>query len=328
LSSQGLFDEARKRSLPLVPKKISIVTSPTGAVVHDILNIIQRRFDGLHVEIVPVRVQGHGAAGDIVSALHLLNERNDTDVIVLARGGGSLEDLHAFNDEDVAWAVFNSGIPVVSAVGHETDFSITDFVADLRAPTPSAAAEMITPMKDELSRRLEELADGMALRLKRLLELRNARLREMSNRLRDPRKRVQDARMRLDDLSSRLFVLIDADTQRKREWCQLWIDRLYNNNPNNYIDKLNSKLKNNYDNLLKNIKKILNSKCQPLEVMSGRLQALNPMAVLARGYSITRTIPEALVVRNSRTVSPGQTLEILLEKGSITATVNTRMTIE
>ena len=325
LSAQGFFDEENKRSLPFLPKKISVVTSPTGAVIHDILNVVQRRYADLHVEIVPVKVQGHGAAEQIVSALDLLNQRNDTDVIVLARGGGSLEDLHAFNDEAVARAVFRTVIPVVSAIGHETDFSITDFVADLRAPTPSAAAEIVAPLKTELARRVKELTNGLTGRLNRLLDLDRAHLEELSGRLRDPRRRVQDARMRIDELSSRLMGLARSDIHRKRDLCSIWQDRLYANNPKNYIINIKEKLNINNYNLLKNLNIIINKKYQPLGELSGRLQALNPMAVLARGYSITRTNPTGAVVRDAREVNPGQSIEIILEKGSLGATVDKRI---
>ncbi len=140
LFKEGLFDEQYKKSLPFLPKKISIVTSPTGAVVHDIIHIVDRRFPNVHIEIVPAKVQGEGAEDEIISGINLVNTRNDTDVAIIARGGGSLEDLNAFNSEAVARAIFASEIPVISAVGHETDFTIADFVSDLRAPTPSAAA--------------------------------------------------------------------------------------------------------------------------------------------------------------------------------------------
>ncbi|MCK4793478.1 MAG: exodeoxyribonuclease VII large subunit, partial [Desulfobacteraceae bacterium] len=157
LAAEGLFDEKHKLPLPFLPQKIAVVTSPTGAVIRDIINVIDRRFPNMTVEIAPVKVQGEQAAEEIVEAIELLNDRNDADVIVVARGGGSLEDLQAFNSEVVARAIFSSEIPVVSAVGHETDFTIADFTADLRAPTPSAAAELIVPVKNDLLMRTKEI---------------------------------------------------------------------------------------------------------------------------------------------------------------------------
>ena len=163
LEAEGLFDESRKRPLPLLPRKIGIITSPTGAVIRDMLTVIGRRFPGLEVLIHPVAVQGEGAAGEVVAALGRLGARTDLDVVVVARGGGSLEDLWAFNEEAVARAIAASPIPVISAVGHETDVTIADFVADLRAPTPSAAAELVVARRDELRQRVDDLtARGLA----------------------------------------------------------------------------------------------------------------------------------------------------------------------
>ena len=152
LAAEGCFEDEFKKPLPFLPKNISIITSPSGAAVHDILKTIDRRFPNLHIQIIPVKVQGYGSAEEIVAALELLNARNEAEVAILARGGGSLEDLQAFNTEPVARAIFASEIPIVSAVGHETDYTISDFVADLRAPTPTAAAELVTPDKSELQR--------------------------------------------------------------------------------------------------------------------------------------------------------------------------------
>ena len=161
LAEEGLFDEKHKSPLPFLPQKIGVVTSPSGAVVRDIIQVINRRFPNLVVEVAPVKVQGEGASEEIAEALQLLNERDDIDVVVVARGGGSLEDLQAFNSEIVARAIFSSKVPVVSAVGHETDFTIADFAADLRAPTPSAAAEIIVPVKYELVKRIGEMRSAL-----------------------------------------------------------------------------------------------------------------------------------------------------------------------
>ena len=325
LDAEGLFDAAHKRSLPFLPKKISVVTSPTGAVIHDILNIIHRRFSNLHVEVVPVRVQGNGAVEQIVSAFDLINERHDADVVILARGGGSLEDLHAFNDEAVARAVFHATIPVVSAVGHETDYTIVDFVADLRAPTPSAAAEMVVPVKSELIRRLHELSGGLTARLQTIIERRTTVLNELSNRLADPRKRICDFRIRTDDFTLRLHRTILMVIDRKHERFSFWHDRLYASNPISYVNNANEKLDIIYDNVLKLFNIYIEKKHHQLRELSGRLKALNPTAILARGYSITRTIPDAVVIRDPKKVNSGQPIEIMVEKGKIRATVDNRL---
>jgi exodeoxyribonuclease VII large subunit len=183
LEAEGLFRDGRKRPLPLLPRKIGIVTSPTGAVIRDMLTIIARRFPGLEVLIHPVAVQGAGAAGEIAAALGRLGSRADLDVLIVARGGGSLEDLWAFNEEIVARAVAASPIPVISAVGHETDVTIADFVADLRAPTPSAAAELVVAQRDELRQRVDELTARGLSALQRVLALRRSRVEMLGRHL-------------------------------------------------------------------------------------------------------------------------------------------------
>jgi len=183
LEAEGLFRDSRKRPLPLLPRKIGIVTSPTGAVIRDMLTIIARRFPGLEVLIHPVAVQGAGAAGEIAAALGRLGSRADLDVLIVARGGGSLEDLWAFNEEIVARAVAACPIPVISAVGHETDVTIADFVADLRAPTPSAAAELVVAQRDELRQRVDELTARGLSALQRVMAVRRSRVEMLGRHL-------------------------------------------------------------------------------------------------------------------------------------------------
>jgi exodeoxyribonuclease VII large subunit len=220
LQAEGLFDAGRKRPLPAFPRQVGLVTSPTGAVVRDFVRIATRRLPGLHIQVYPVRVQGDAAAGEIVEALAELNRRGGYDVLVLARGGGSLEDLWAFNLESVARAIAASKIPVVSAVGHETDVTIADFVADLRAPTPSAAAELVVPERAQLLAQLE----GLGRRLRRGLDQRvrghRERLQDLGRRrvLVDPLRPVRDHARRLDELAIRLSrgLTRRRDTARER----------------------------------------------------------------------------------------------------------------
>jgi len=321
LSSEGIFDEAHKRPLPPIPKKISVITSPTGSVVHDILHIAHRRFDNLSVEVVPVKVQGNGAVDQIVDALFVLNERADTDVIILARGGGSLEDLHAFNDEKVARAIFRSALPVVTGVGHETDYTISDFVADLRAPTPSAAAELIVPVKEDLLSNLDNLTTTLIYCFSALMEKRNARLKELTGRLKDPIHRVQDLRLRLDDLSGRLNRAICRIIKERRDYISIWEERLNLNKINTYINKYKEKLEILNTNLSKSCHHVVYNKKLHLKEITGRLQALNPTAILSRGYSITRTLPDAVVVTDPDQVVSDQPIEIMVKKGTIAAKV-------
>ena len=321
LADEGLFDEKHKKPLPFLPGKISIITSPTGAVVHDILKIIDRRFSNLHLEIVPVKVQGYGAEDEIISAIEMINSRCDSDVAILARGGGSLEDFHAFNSEDVARAVFSSKIPIISAVGHETDFSITDFVADFRAPTPSAAAELAVPYKKELSRKVTNLSEILTTRFLRYFGHLQTVLKGMSNRLVHPNRKIVDLRLRTDDMLGRLnraFKNIFAKHHERLWWS---IERLFFNNPSIQIKLLKDKLDIKNANINIYIKILLNIKRSTLRELEAKLHTLSPRAILARGYSITRTIPDATVVRDPQEVSIDQDLEVVVAGGAFICSV-------
>lgn len=321
LVEEGLFDEKHKKPLPYLPQKISIITSPTGAVVHDILKIINRRFSNVHIEIIPVKVQGEGAEDEIVTALKLLNARDDSDIAIIARGGGSFEDFHAFNSEVVARSIFESEIPIISAVGHETDFSIADFVSDLRAPTPSAAAELVIPLKNDLVKRCAELSMTLTNRFFRYIEYLQIFLKEITNRLFDPTKKIENLMLRSDDMFARLIRSYKNRDFQWRERLEWRVERLNANNPLIHINKLNEELAQEYDNLLIYIKISLSEKYFLLRELTSRLNALSPNAILARGYSIARTIPDAVVVRDPQEVSIGQDLEVLLAKGSIICSV-------
>jgi exodeoxyribonuclease VII large subunit len=321
LADEGLFDEKHKKPLPFLPEKISIITSPTGAVVHDILKIIDRRFSNIHLEIVPVKVQGYGAESEIKTAIEMINSRFESDLIILARGGGSLEDFHAFNSEDVARAVFGSKIPIISAVGHETDFSITDFVADFRAPTPSVGAELAVPYKKELSRKITDLSDTLTTNFLRYFEHLKTVLKGTSNRLVHPSRKVVDLRLRTDDMLNRLNRAFKNSFQKKQERLLWRTERLFSKNPLIQIKLLKNKLYiMNYNiNIFKHI--LLSNNRSTLRELEARLCSLNPEAILARGYSITRTIPDAAVVRDPQEVSIGQDLEILVAGGAFICSV-------
>jgi exodeoxyribonuclease VII large subunit len=204
LAGEGLFAEARKRPLPTFPRTVGVVTSATGAAIHDIVNVLRRRGAGLRLLLAPVRVQGDGAAAEIAAAIADHNRLGVADVLIVGRGGGSLEDLWAFNEEVVARAIHASAIPVISAVGHEVDFTIADFVADLRAPTPSAAAELVARSRLELEGHLDHLAQRLAGQMQGRLELLNERVTGLSRRLRSPRQQLQLWQQRQADLARRL----------------------------------------------------------------------------------------------------------------------------
>ena len=321
LADEGLFDEKYKKAAPFLPYKIALITSPTGAVVHDMLNIINRRFSNMNIQVLPVKVQGSGAEEEIIEALEQLNQRTDADLAILARGGGSLEDLQAFNSESVARAVFASEIPIISAIGHETDYTIVDFVADLRAPTPSAAAELAVPVKNQLLQQLESIYEDLAYRTANIIDRLGFTLKDLSQRLTDPRKQIEDWRLRMDDYSSRLIRYIQMLLERQKERHQWWQDRLVNNSPAQQSRNLKVIVEQNNYKLLKSFAKNIDVKSARLRQLSVQLETLSPIAILKRGYSITRTLPGLNLVVDPKTVAMGQDLQVMVAKGTLTCRV-------
>ena len=272
LAQEGLFDTDHKKPLPQLPRKIGIVTSPTGAAIRDILNIIERRFANVGILIYPVKVQGEGAAQEIATALQELNQMPEIDVVILARGGGSIEDLWPFNEEVVARAIYHSEIPVISAVGHEVDFTIADFVADLRAPTPSAAAELVVRNKDDLIYNLNTVYVRLKNSIRKIYEFNQSRFAFLQKRMPDPRKMIPGLRLTIDEYGERIAFYVSNALKIKKE---------------------------------------------KIEGMMGRLDALSPLNVLKRGYSITRTVPDLKVVRNAKQLASGDKINVRLFKGEL-----------
>lgn len=278
LAKEGLFAEERKRPIPRFPKTVGVITSPTGAAIHDILNVVNRRFCGTHVLLCPVKVQGEGAAEEIAAAVKTMNERAEADVLIVGRGGGSLEDLWAFNEEPVARAVFESRIPVISAVGHESDWTICDLVADLRAATPSAAAELVVSSRLELEERLRGHKERLGLAMNGIFE----RYREQISGLassaafRQPRYLLDQFTGRVDDLGRRMEGRVAS---------------------------------------------FVGSKSQAFQSIMGRLNALNPLAILGRGYSVSFN-EKGDIIKNVRQVSEGDVIRTRLHKGSLVSKVS------
>ena len=317
LSEEGLFDTEHKQSLPFLPRKVHIITSPTGSVVHDTIQIIQRRFPNMPITIVPTRVQGDVAEADIVRAIDLINRLPDAEVAILARGGGSLEDLQAFNAERVARAIYASRIPIVAAIGHETDYTIADFAADLRAPTPSAAAELVVPEKH----RLEQQCAALTTRLVRQIqaEILNHRhlLTRTTRRLRDPGRQIQEMRLRLDDFQDHLMRAMHLRIERHRlnlHHLQGRLSRIpIRSRLRMYQQKLqtiNNIILNKYNNIY------FDAKARH-GVLAQRLASLNPLMVLQRGFSITRALPSRQVVKNVAAVDVNQQVEVELASGAL-----------
>jgi exodeoxyribonuclease VII large subunit len=298
-----------------------MITSPSGAVVHDMLKIIDRRFCNVNIQVFPVKVQGSGAEEEIIAAIKQLNKAIGVDVAILARGGGSLEDLQAFNSESVARAIFASEIPIISAIGHETDYTIADFVADLRAPTPSAAAELAVPVKNELLQKLKDISGDLKYRITSIIARLEFNLRDKSQRLADPRKQIEDWRLRMDDYTSRLIRHIQILLDRQKERFKWWNDRLVNNSPAHQSHNLNVIVEQNTYKLLKSFIKNIDNKAARLRELSVQLETLSPIAILKRGYSITRTIPDLNLVLDPKMVSIEQDLEVMVAKGTLTCRV-------
>ena len=319
LSKEGLFDEELKKSLPLLPQKIGIVTSPTGAAIRDILNIINRRFPNVYILVVPVKVQGEGAGKEIASALKDLNQIKDVDVIIVGRGGGSMEDLWAFNEEVVARAVFESKIPVISAVGHEVDFTISDFAADLRAPTPSAAAELVVRDKKSIIGNIISLNKRLLGNIQRILSESKTQLNNMVSRkvLKDPLTPIHEKQQRLDEVVLRMEREVKNFLQTKKEKNLSNKKHLFLLNPFNKIKQHKVLLAEVEKKFTSQMGFTLNIQRNTLETAMKRLHSVSPLSVLKRGYAVCRTYPEEKVLKDSGKVSIGETVRVQLSKGKL-----------
>lgn len=320
LEKEGLFDRAKKKPLPFLPDRIGVVTSPSGAVIRDILNITARRFPSVDIVIAPVRVQGMEAPPEIVEAIGHLNQMG-VDVIIVARGGGSFEDLYPFNTEEVARAIFSSRIPVISAIGHETDFTITDFVADLRAPTPSAAAELVVPSREELIAQLKTLHRRLKSTWIREMDRRLLQTMDLERRLRHPRQILADFRIKVQTEKRRLHHLIKNHLARFTMETIQSARHLLAVSPKKEMEKQKNTVSFYTGRLISSMNNLLERCKQCLFRNRQTLAALSPLATLERGYSITLKIPERTIVKDSSAVSFGDKIGIRLSKGYLTAQV-------
>jgi len=325
LAAEGLFDAARKRPLPRFPKAIGIVTSPTGAAIADMLNILHRRAPWITILINPVRVQGTGAAAEIAAAIAEFNSGAlpPVDVIVVARGGGSAEDLWEFNEESVARAIFASQIPVVSAVGHEIDFSIADFVADLRAPTPSAAAELVAPDSADLARRFEQARAGMERTLREALRAREARLALVmrSAVFREPTARLNELAQHIDDTAERLARRVAERLAEERRRLEAARSSLREHRPDQLLRIRRQELDALRERLQRGFAQRFEAVHRRLEHAGNLLRVLGPQSTLTRGYSITRT-EEGEIVRSVAQATPGKVFLTQLADGEVRSKVD------
>ncbi len=318
LEKEGLFDPARKRPLPRFPCAIGVVSSPQAAALHDVLTTLKRRLPRLPVVVYPTPVQGEGAVGRIAAAVAAAGERRDCDVLVVCRGGGSIEDLWAFNEEIVARAIVACGIPVVSGIGHETDFTIADFVADVRAPTPTAAAELASPDRQELSKQLMHIAHRLSRNLQRGLEGRMQRLDYLSRRLVHPGERIRNQLGELRHLSSRLAGAW-ARALEERGWRLREAGlRLAAHAP--AVAELRRSCAELARRLRDGARRRFATAAALLERLAAHLKHLNPQSVLERGYSITQE-RGGRIVRDAVQLAVGDELRITLSKGWAEASV-------
>lgn len=320
LFEEGLFDAAHKQPLPEWPRQIGVVTSPSGAAVRDIVTVLARRCPLIPVLIYPTAVQGTAAAAEIVRAIETANRRAECDVLIVGRGGGSLEDLWSFNEEAVARAIFASDIPVVSAVGHEIDFTIADLVADMRAATPSAAAELLSPDVAATTRRLSALEQRLTTLIRHQISDRGHRVRQLRSRLVSPQRRLETNYQRVDELSQRLSQAIRTRLALTASSLNSLSVRVAARSPASILPVLNRDLERLSTRLHKAMRSQLDIRTQALARLGDVLRAVGPSATLERGYAIV-TRGDGAIVRDAIQLTPGERLDTRLARGRFTSDV-------
>lgn len=324
LQAEGLFDPARKRPLPRFPLRLGVITSPSGAAIRDVLKVLRRRAPQLAVTILPVRVQGSGAADEIREALQIAARRADCDVLLLTRGGGSIEDLAAFNDEHLARAIAAIQIPVVSAVGHEIDFTIADFVADRRAPTPSAAAELISPDTAALDAGLASQQNRLQQAMRRRLAFERQQLARLDGRLHrnSPHGRLRQQQQRLDGLDLRLVRAMRSALRLREQTLAAATRALRSRSPATYLELLRQRYAGLPERLTQAWIQTARHRSERLVAASRQLNAVSPLATLQRGYAVLRRPATGEVLGSVTQVTPGLQLEALLSDGRLELTVD------
>lgn len=311
LLQEGLFAAELKKSLPYLPKQIGIITSPTGAAIRDILHVLERRFPAIPVIIYPTLVQGEEAAQQIAKAIEIANQRNECDVLILARGGGSLEDLWSFNEEIVARAIFASQIPLISAIGHQVDTTIADFVADIRAATPSAAAEIVAPEQTQLLLEVKQNKPRLINLLKRILQEKQQKLDWLEHRLKQqhPTQRIATQEKQIEQILQRLKNSIQIKYQQQQQRLDILSSKLQRHHPINLISSQRQHLHTLQKSLLTSMKQLHWNKLQHFTQLVRVLQNISPLATLARGYAIAKNQTGAVILKETD-VKVGETLSI------------------
>jgi exodeoxyribonuclease VII large subunit len=321
LAAEGLFDQDRKKSIPIFPRAVGVITSLTGAAIRDILAVLRRRWPTLHILIAPVQVQGESAGRQIAEALSALNDLGSVDVIIVGRGGGSLEDLWSFNEEVVVRAIAASHVPVVSAVGHEIDVTLADFVADLRSPTPSAAAEAVVPVLAETVERLLELKVRLGQVMLRHCAFERQRLDNGIRGVADVRFRLQEAAQRADDMVDRLREMVQQLLAAGRERLHGVQRNLSGLNPILAIKQGLATVPQLSKRLEGQMGVMLAQHRDRIHATLAQLNTLSPLAILGRGYSILQTAPAGKILHRAKDVGVGQELEAQLASGRLSCTV-------
>ncbi len=323
LAAQGLFAESNKKALPLLPKKIAVITSPQGAAVHDFIKIAAKRFPGIPVEIYPAPMQGEQAAKEIITALQLIHSRQTCNVIVICRGGGSIEDLWPFNNEQLAKAVFNSKIPIISAIGHEIDFTILDFVADYRASTPTAAAEAALPDRHVLQQKINQLKHNMKQIITNKMSVLQHRLEAQTRLLTTPSGALQGIRFRTKQAELNLRRNMANQLAAQRIHTDTLITELYRHSPQYKITTHRKTIAVLKEQLKTQANFNMERKIAVLQKSAALLDAVSPLAVLARGYSIARVLPGKVTLRSTKQIVPGDQIDLRIHDGSLKCQVTT-----
>src|SRR5580693_2690160 len=325
LEAEGLFAAERKKPLPLLPRCIGLITSPSGAAVRDVVRILRRRFHNVHLTLYPVRVQGDGAAAEIVRAVQFFNRQQTVDVLILARGGGSLEDLWAFNEEAVARAISHSAIPVIAGVGHETDFTIADFVADVRASTPSAAAELVVNTRREFDKHVADLRQTLLDQMRYRILVLSRRVHELGARrgFRRPLDLLRQQRQRADELTSRLAHALRANLAQSTKRFNVAHKRIVAFDFRMKIAAVRLRLEKLQLELAARSDRALRQKRQRLDRLNLQLHERSPLRVLERGYAIA-TDSTGQILRSSAQVAVGDAVTLRLHQGRLTTSVTTK----
>lgn len=320
LADEGLFDASHKKSIPETVTRVGIITSASGAAIHDILTTLERRYPMQKIIIYPVPVQGKGACNKIAAAIDKANKRKETDVLILARGGGALEDLWEFNEEAVARAIYNSDIPVVTGIGHEVDFTIADFVADQRAATPTAAAELISPDRYQQLQKLSVIESRFLYLIQRNLQQKQQQIDWLNKRIRHPKDQLQSFKNKLHELNHRNIRGIKSIMEKSRSQTELLEARVQQYNPSQRIKQLQQKFENINSRFQFSTKQIMSTRSEKLQQLVYTLDALSPLHTLKRGYAIIKDTDNH-IIRNVSEIRKNQVIKTELAKGHLFSTI-------